>query len=671
MLRVIFLLELLYTLLSPAAALAWSDDATTPEGWALKQMLNGKVADFNMHCGAVLDPHKPVGWGNPCRQISPDFLADLLTEAKWKQKMPLHGVRLRGAHIVGHVDLDNAEIDSEFSAEASLISGSVSLVDAHLKRVFSLNESVLDGALDATRMSAATLVTLGDRSSFGGDVTLSGATIGGDLEMDGANLSKKLVADALNVHGGLFARDHASFGGDVTLIGARIGGNFELDTASFSSASRLDANRLDVHGALFMRDHASFGGDVILRGATVGGNLEMNSATFLKTLDANRLEVHGSLRMRDHASFGDSVILIGARIGGNLEMDTAHFSKTLAANRLEVHGSLIMRDQAYFGDDVSLEGASVVRVDLTSAKASSIDLSDLSGATGSELQIVGLQWRCRRTSGDGDGITPINLNPQEQPVRWTLGDTSNRTAQCVGKGESLPRLIMRNTHIESLQDDADSWPPLIDLEGLRYDRLAGQLLVVNSGKPPRTREAWIDWLARNRNFSQQPYNQLAGVLAAAGRRDTSEAILFAGRERERDEIWKSPNVGFWPWLRHDFWSWVWLSFLSGVAGYGIGLYTFRVLWWVAGLTLLGAGVLWFSPYARARSVAWRIGASLHRLLPIVQLNREFEDFFDNVVEPGKPRKFYGWQVAFFSAIALAGWILGFFLLAAMGGLIQK
>jgi hypothetical protein len=96
-----------------------------------------------------------------------------------------------------------------------------------------------------------------------------------------------------------------------------------------------------------------------------------------------------------------------------------------------------------------------------------------------------------------------------------------------------------------------------------------------------------------------------------------------------------------------------------------------VLWWVVGLTILGAAVLWFSPYARQRSVAWRLGASLHRLLPIVELSKEFKDFFDNTHEPDKPRKLDGWLVAFFSGIALAGWVLGFFLLAAMGGLTQK
>jgi hypothetical protein len=179
-------------------------------------------------------------------------------------------------------------------------------------------------------------------------------------------------------------------------------------------------------------------------------------------------------------------------------------------------------------------------------------------------------------------------------------------------------------------------------------------------------------LARDRTFSPQPYNQLASVLMSAGRRDTAEMIMFAGRERERDEIWsRRPDVGFWRWLSHDFWSWIWLSFLSVVAGYGIGLYTFRVLWWVAGLTVLGTVLLAFSPHARQHGVAWRFGATLHRLLPIVELSSDFKDFFEKPDESGQPIKLLRWQKVFFAGIALAGWVLGFFLLAGMGGLIPK
>jgi hypothetical protein len=675
-------LVLLLALIAPARTLAWSQNSTTPEGWAWKEIKAGNPADFNDRWGTTLDPHKADGWDDPCRQIPAQFLVDVLTLPKWQNQVARAGVRLLGAHVAEGIDLSNGEIVSEVWLDASLVDGAVDLTDAHLKRLLSFRGSVADdvslvGAnagsnlemntasfktLTADRLEVHGGLFMGDHASFAGDVRLLGANVGGDLVMSTASFSKTLIAQDLNVHGNLFMRDHAHFAGDVSLEGAKVGGNLEMNTASFKT---LTADRLDVHGDLFMRDHASFAGDVSLEGAKVGGQLEMNTASF-KTLTADRLDVQGGLFMHD-TSFAGNVRLVGAKVGGSLEMHTASFSKTLTANRLDVQGGLFMSDHAFFAGDVSLEGAKVGRLELSSATASKIDLSDLSGATGSELRLTGLSWHCRETENAGTSKASV----REGPNKWPLGDPSWRKARCDGSEASLPTLILRNMHIEALQDDSDPWPPVMDLEGLRYDRLGGVGGAGSADMRRRTPEQWIDWLARDRTFSPQPYNQLATILTAAGRRDTAEAILFAGRERERDETWSRPGIGFWQWLRHDFPLWVWLSFLSAVACYGIGVYTFRVLWWVVGLTLLGASVLWFSPYARQRSVAWRLGASLHRLLPIVELSKEFNDFFDNTKESDKPLKLYGWQTAFFSGMALAGWVLGFFLLAAMGGLTQK
>jgi hypothetical protein len=833
---------LLLTLLSPTRALAWSQNPTTPEGWAWKQIKAGNLADFNDHCGTTLDPHNARGWDDPCRHIPAQFLIDLLTMPKWQNQVTRRGVRLRGAHVVEDIDLSNAEIVSELRLDASLVAGALDLDDAHLKRPLSFRESVLRGELFADRMNTESLILLADHATFAGDVSMVGAKVGGDLDMNTASFSKKLradrldvhgdlfvrhasfagdvslidatvggelsmsaasfsqelsadgldvhhslvihdhtsfagdvrlpgakiggdieiaarfsdalIADGLDVHGNLFMRDHSSFAGHVRLLGAKVGGDLDMVTASFSKtlsadgldvhgslflndasfaddvrlvsakvggnpemdtasfSKRLDANGLDVHLDLYMRDHANFAGDVLLRGAKVGGNLQTDTASFSDALIADGLDVHGNLYMRDHAtfagdvllrgakvggdldisstsfsktltaygldvhgylfmrdaSFADDVILRGAKAGSDLDISSASFSKTLTADGLDVHGHLFMRGHASFADDVSLVGATVARLDLGLATAARIDLSE---AAVSELQLRGLNWRCRETRTERENSGTSQATVREATNKWPLGDPSWRKARCEGTEQSLPTLILRNAHFEALQDDPDSWPPAMDLEGLRYDRLGGLQSAGSADLRRRTPEQWIDWLARDRTFSSQPYNQLATVFTAAGRRDTADAILFAGRERERDETWSRSDIGFWQWLQNNFQSWIWLTFLSGVAGYGIGLYTFRVVRWVVGLTILGAAALWFSPYARQRSVAWRLGASLHRLLPIVELSKEFNDFFDNTNEPDKPRKLDGWLIAFFAGIALAGWVLGFFLLAAMGGLTQK
>jgi hypothetical protein len=138
----------------------------------------------------------------------------------------------------------------------------------------------------------------------------------------------------------------------------------------------------------------------------------------------------------------------------------------------------------------------------------------------------------------------------------------------------------------------------MDLEGFHYDRLGGVGGTGRNDMRMRSSDEWTDWLARDRTFSSQPYTELSSVLAAAGHRDTADAILLAGRERELGEACAN-------WSRSG--TCAWLTFLSYIAGYGIGLYTFFVLLWVLGLTVLGADVLWYSSNARRQGYWWRLG----------------------------------------------------------------
>ena len=686
--RLVVSLLLFLTLGAGARAQGWSTDPQTPAGWAWKQIQAGQFADFNDHCGKTLDALKPDGWKDPCRQIPAQFLIDILVNPKWKGQVDRHGVRLLGVHIGDDIDLSDADIEPEVWLHVSRIDGNVYLNDSHLKRLFSLYGSFVGKSFVAYRVNAESDLLLRSGAYFADDVSLVGARIGGALDVNSAHFAKTLTlnsadirgnllmdsgifdgpvnANSASVHGNLFMRSNARFGGPVDLVVAKVDGNLEMETATFTQ--RLTANSLSVKGSLFMREHAVFDAGADLTNATVEGDAVMEGSFFRGELTANSLNVLGTLNMGDHAAFAGDVILIGAKIGRGVDMDASVFSRSMNADSATIQGGLFMRDGAFFGGNIVLVAAKVGLLQLRSATVSSIDMSDLAGSAGSELELTGLTWRC---TPNLSMPVPKDTTPR-QPYTWPLGDPAWRTFdQCNGPGQSAPRLVLRNVRVESFQDTADSWPPSLDLEGFHYDRLGG---LNGSGRfdmRQRTPEEWIDWLQRDSTFSPQPYAQLASVLSAAGRRETAESILYAGNDTERNEVWNRPDVWSWRWFWHDFWTWAWRSVFAGVAGYGVGMYTFRVLWWVIILTAAGWAALWFSPYARDRSPGWRLGASLHRLLPIVELNKEFKDFFDNTDEPGKPVKLHRWQMAFFSFMALAGWVLGFFLLAAMGVLTGK
>ncbi len=171
-------------------------------------------------------------------------------------------------------------------------------------------------------------------------------------------------------------------------------------------------------------------------------------------------------------------------------------------------------------------------------------------------------------------------------------------------------------------------------------------------------EWWDDWASRDIKYSPAPYAQLAAALTSAGDRDAANEIRYLSRVRERET-----EKGF---------SYIWSGALQYVAGFGIGTYTytFRVLWWVLGISLLGA------IYLRTRvqgvcdenhGIVWCFGASLSRLLPVIDINEDFKGFFK---DPNRAT-LTGWQSFVFSAMGIVGWVLGAILIAAVSGLTQS
>lgn len=84
-------------------------------------------------------------------------------------------------------------------------------------------------------------------------------------------------------------------------------------------------------------------------------------------------------------------------------------------------------------------------------------------------------------------------------------------------------------------------------------------------------------------------------------------------------------------------AWVRCNALQFVAGFGIGTYTFRVLLWVLGFPLAGMALLLCTVSAtdaghRGPLWLWCFGASLARLLPGIEINKELTEFFN---DPGR------------------------------------
>lgn len=451
-----------------------------------------------------------------------------------------------------------------------------------------------------------------------GGINLDAARTDSVVEIVGSQISGAFAAPRFRSEPGLTLRD-SEFKWSVSLVGARIDGLLDMDGASVDG--HLNADGLQVGDALFMRSNdnnrANFN-EVVLVGARVARNVEMSGATLDGNLLADGLQVGAYLFLRStkqHKASFKGVLLRNVRVAGSVEMDDATFDKDLIVEGLQVGGSLYMRNVVGNGLVNMIFVQTGGGLDLRGATFAQLDLSGASVA--GDLRLGGTKWR----------------DAKDRPAGLTL----------------------RNARVANLMDTKDAWPTNghMHIDGFTFTRLGGFEGDTGPNMRARGMKWWDAWARGDPDYTPTPYEQLAAAFVAAGDRPAADEIRYLGRVRQRET-----ESGM---------RWVLSGFLQYVAGFGIGNYTFRVLYWVAGISLAGALYLWACvPRAREHGPIWCFGASLSRLLPVIEINREFSDFFNDP----KRQRLTGLQSSVFSIVGMMGWLLGAILVAAVSGLTQ-
>ena len=349
---------------------------------------------------------------------------------------------------------------------------------------------------------------------------------------------------------------------------------------------------------------------------------------------AKGVHVGGTIYVDDLSELNGGINLLEARVIGNIEVWSSRFASSFLAPLIHVDHSVFIHSSK-FQDELRINGSKIGQhLDLAGNEFASIDLSST---------VVG-----------GD----LRLEPDSNH-----DDIYDFTTSVEGA------LVLRSTHVSVVQDENaripksgqafKAWPPSLDLLGFQYDRFGDTRNFV-----------WADtWLTNARATTKianldddlmfQPDRSLSAYFKSIGDDDTADDILIRAKDLElrlnKEECEKTGS--YKNCLRTAQ-----LFLLKYGINYGLARWSLFVLAWSLFFTSLGFAVL--SYYRTDNPAGWRFFASLNRLIPVLDLRKDYKDFFDD------PKSMKEWQAYYFLFHSVIGYVLALFIVSAFSGIIQ-
>ena len=341
------------------------------ELWPQEQVLCAKAAEgglLDLRCRRPREDEPTRGreWG-PQRRIRAQVLFQLLTGHGPELADQVVAVRLRGAQIVGRLNLGTWKLRCSLELNQCHLRYRLDLAKAEVSNL-NLRGTYLRAGLFARGLQVTHTLNLRKVQCTGG-VRLPLAHIGGTLDCaeavfsnpDGAAVS----ADGMAVDAGMFLRK-AQCTGEVRLFGAQIKGQLDCDGAVLSNPGglALNADGLSVDASMFLRK-AQCTGEVRLLAAQIKGQLDCDEAVLSNpgglALNADGLSVDARMFLRKAQCTGE-VRLLAAHTAGTLRCSEAVLSNpdglALNAYGLSVDTDLSLRKAQCTGE-VRLFGAQI------------------------------------------------------------------------------------------------------------------------------------------------------------------------------------------------------------------------------------------------------------------------------------------------------------------------
>ena len=438
-------------------------------------------------------------------------------------------------------------------------------------------------------------------------IWITGAYFKDEIDLSGASIEQPLILSHSRFKSGI---DLSSLKTTkvVSFIVLKLDGDLDMDSALFKD----DLNIISV----------AFG-DLLLMKAKINGDLAVSYSESKYKLNLSSTFIGGDLYMAKVKFV--NVVLKRAKIGGFLNMSDSEFTGELDMRFTSIEDNLLMQN-VQFEQPAKLVSLTVKsNLDMRGATLSRMDLTD--------AQIernLRLGFRCAQDSS--------SCKDQDKKIpKW------KKYTDFRGKSHA-PKLILRNTSVGALLDTEDAWPDNLELE---FDNFTYKRFDSNEKKTPYERgSVWfVEWLAKDASYSQQPYLQLVRVLRSNGLNGMADDILYANRERERDNsTW--PELGL-------------LTILWAIFGYGYGWRSLLTLVWASVFVCIGTALILESQSNKHDDEGnKKLGFwySLDMLLPVIQLREEHYE-----VDLHSKVKYY------FYVHKIIGYVLIFFLLAGFSG----
>ena len=524
-------------------------------------------------------------WGKQ-REVRAEVIRALLLGACAAEPGYTPAVRLRGARVVGRLDLMGAAVASALVCEYCCFEGEIRLVEATSKTIRIVDSQFpglngtrlrVDGILNLWRCAVDGILRLDQANVSGqvcvrgatiahgsggvalsadgltvdgdldwveltvlGSVHVSGARISGSADLSGARIScpgARALTLSHTVVGGKLMGETLQVDGETRLINSRISGNIQFPGATLRNrgGTALTGGGLSVGGGMFCIDGFAADGEINLIGARLGDILSLRGA---------RLHNSGGTALNvDRATMGDcdlagltcsgQISLIGASVASRLSLDGAQLD-------VGEHGRALTADGAVVGGTAALTGL-CARGEISVRTAHVSEAVLLTGACLNHPAGIALCMDGTEVAADivCDGLTATGeIRLSGSKVAGQLSLDQVRLAN--PGGVALTARGMRASAI--LLRPAAPIVELVDLGHVQVDilrdnpgswpeRLNLNGLTYRTLEPRLPARDRLQWLARDPDQHEpQPYEQLAATYAAAGQSAEARRVLY-NRER--------------------------------------------------------------------------------------------------------------------------------------------